>query len=542
MALMGRMTAGWKDTLDYLRTFAAFPRALRPFVRRPLTIEDARRLAAHRLEHREDHFLRLAERAVYGHPASPYRRLLLAAGCEAGDLRALVRDKGLEGALRVLRDAGVYVTFEEFKGRKPIVRGGTTIPVAARDFDNPFARHDLTLSTGGSTGSATAVHQDLDYISAIASVHMRMLDAWGVLGAPAIIWSQILPGAGARFVLQRVRFGASADGWCSDHGWFDSRSWLKYDLATLYTVFWLRAWGAHVEVPDIVRLDEAVRIARRLRAMLDVHGRCLLYCSVSRGARVAIAAGEAGIDLTGTTIRVGGEPVTAGKVACMRRAGARVMPAYGAIETGPIGLGCPNGVEVDHMHLASDVVALVPVPLTLESAGTTVHAFNLTSLEASSPKVMINYQIDDDGVLEERACGCPLYLGGCRTSLHTVRSYSKLLVEGVTIIGTDVQQILEEVLPAAFGGTPLDYQLVQDDRGEALTRLRLLVSPRVSVADEPAVARRFLAALRASSPRGDSGGSIWEKAGTLEVVRQAPFLTSRGKHLPLYIRRDAPAA
>lgn len=448
-----------------------------------------------------------------------------------------MKDKGLEGTLKALRAAGVYVTFEEFKGRKPIVRGSTTIPVAVTDFDNPFARHDLAMSTGGSTGASTAVHQDLDYISAIASVHMLMLDAWAVLDNPALIWAQILPGAGPRFILQRLRFGASADVWCSEQGWFDSRSWLKYDLATLYSIFWMRAFGAHVDVPAIVRLDQGLTVARRLRAMLDVHGKVMLYCSVSRATRVAVAAEEAGIDLTGTTIRVGAEPMTAGKVARMKRVGARIMAAYGAIETGPVGLGCPNGGEVDHMHLASDVMALITEPVTLEGTGTTVHAFNLTSLEESSPKVMLNYQIDDDGIVEQRRCGCPLYACGYTTSLHTVRSYSKLLVEGVTIIGTDVQRILEDVLPAAFGGSPLDYQLVEDEEADSLSRLHLLVHPRLSIARDDDVARTFLQALRASSPRGDSGGSVWERAGSLKVVRQPPVLTTRGKHLPLHTRR-----
>jgi phenylacetate-coenzyme A ligase PaaK-like adenylate-forming protein len=155
---------------------------------------------------------------------------------------------------------------------------------------------------------------------------------------------------------------------------------------------------------------------------------------------------------------------------------------------------------------------------------------------------MINYQIDDDGIVEERDCGCPLYRMGYRTSLHTVRSYSKLLVEGVTVIGADVQRILEEVLPAAFGGSPLDYQLVEDEGADSMSRLLLVVSPRLAIADEQEVARVFLRALRTGSPRGDSGGSIWERAGTLRVLRREPLVTSRGKQLPLHIRRGAPLA
>jgi phenylacetate-coenzyme A ligase PaaK-like adenylate-forming protein len=250
-----------------------------------------------------------------------------------------------------------------------------------------------------------------------------------------------------------------------------------------------------------------------------------------------MAAEEAGLSLTGVTIRVGGEPVTAAKLERMRRVGARVMPAYGSIEAGAIGLGCPNPSEIDHMHLASDAMALITHPLQLPGTGMTAHAFNLTSLIDASPKVMLNYQIDDDGVVEERDCGCPLHACGYTTSLHTVRSYSKLLVEGVTLIGAEIQAILEEVLPARFGGSPLDYQLLESEEAGGVTRLHLLVSPRLSIPDAQEVARVFLRAVRASSPRGDAGGSIWEQARTLEVLRQDPVLTPQGKMLPLYNRR-----
>jgi hypothetical protein len=43
----------------------------------------------------------------------------------------MVRNQGLEEALRALREARVYVTFEEFKGREPMVRHGQLIPVQA---------------------------------------------------------------------------------------------------------------------------------------------------------------------------------------------------------------------------------------------------------------------------------------------------------------------------------------------------------------------------------------------------------------------------
>jgi hypothetical protein len=62
------------------------------------------------------------------------------AGCHFGDIRKMVREEGLEKTLSKLHDEGIYITFEEFKGRRPIIRGGLSIPVSPRDFDNPYAK------------------------------------------------------------------------------------------------------------------------------------------------------------------------------------------------------------------------------------------------------------------------------------------------------------------------------------------------------------------------------------------------------------------
>jgi hypothetical protein len=204
---------------------------LRRFLRQRLTLDEARRIVQERMEQRETNFLRIVERSVYGSPRSPYLPLLQGAGCELGDLRAIVKQKGLEGALR---EQGVYITYEEFKGRKPIVRNGTTIPVKASDFDNPFARRDFTSQTGGSTGLATNVALSLDYFAARASYQKLFLSAYDVMNAPTAYWLAIFPGSGFEFILQRTDLREPIHRWFSYLGWRDSTYWLKYDLATLY--------------------------------------------------------------------------------------------------------------------------------------------------------------------------------------------------------------------------------------------------------------------------------------------------------------------
>ena len=353
------------------------------------------------------------------------------------------------------------------------------------------------------------------------------------------LWHHILPGPGLRFLLQRARFGSPAAGWYSSRGWFDSRSWLKFDAATLYTLFWMRAFGAKPPLPTVVRPEQALVVATHVRRLIDEYGACLVSCGTSAGARLAAAAEQAGLSLKGATIRVGGEPVSSAKAALMRRTGARVLPTYGAVETGAIGLGCPNPIESDHMHVATESVAVITKPVRVESADLTVDAFNLTALVDASPKVMLNYQIDDYGSIEQRDCGCPLHAAGFTSSMHSVRSYSKFLGESVTLMGNEVQRVLEDVLPRRFGGSVMDYQLLEREDAQGLTRVFLIVSPKVPLTDDQEPARVLLEAFRASGARGDSAGSIWQQAGTLRVLRQEPAMTARGKQLPLHRERSA---
>lgn len=79
--------------------------------------------------------------------------LLQLVGYELADLQTMVRDRGLEPTLQALRDAGVYVSFEEFKGRQPIVRHGREFALQPRDFDNPHRSFHYQTESGGSTGA-----------------------------------------------------------------------------------------------------------------------------------------------------------------------------------------------------------------------------------------------------------------------------------------------------------------------------------------------------------------------------------------------------
>src|SRR4051812_23432903 len=76
--------------------------SLPPLLRRPIRPDEARAGLRRRLVDRENAFLELVRRAVFFNSSSPYRHLLRLAGCEQGDFERLVRQEGLEGALRRL--------------------------------------------------------------------------------------------------------------------------------------------------------------------------------------------------------------------------------------------------------------------------------------------------------------------------------------------------------------------------------------------------------------------------------------------------------
>jgi len=525
------------ETLTYLKTFAQLPLSLRRFARHTLTLEEAQSIVRERMERREENFLRTVERTVYGHPASPYLTLLKMAGCELGDLQALVRQKGLEGALRALRDEGAYVTFEEFKGRKPIIRHGKTVPVSARDFDNPFARRHFAFQTGGSTGAASNVAMDVDHIAERAPHRLITLAAYGVLDAPSANWRGILPDNALASMLRLAYTGKWSERWFSPIGWRDSKHWLKYSSATCYILFWMRLYGMRVPFPEVVRVDQALVVARWMAEALKTHGRCLLHTIVSRGVRACLAAQQAGLDLRGATIQAGGEPTTPAKLQQMERVGVRHISTYAMAEAGGVASGCARPVDGSDVHLFKDGYALFSYPYALEGLGITVPAFNLTTLLPAAPKLMLNVQMDDYGIIEERQCGCELEAYGYSTHLRQIRSYSKLTGEGATLIGTEMVRILEEVLPARFGGSPLDYQMMEEEDEEGLTRLSLVISPRVEIDNESAVIEFVLSALRRSSPMADAARTIWQHAETIRVKRMEPVLTGRGKLMPLHMQR-----
>jgi len=520
--------------LRRLAMFARFAVGLPAHLRRRVTLEESRAEVERRLANREESFLRWLARGVYGHPGSPYRPLLAQAGCELGDLEARVRSRGLEATLEELRDAGVYVSYEEFKGRQPIVRGALELEVRPGDFDNPFLAAGYSRTTGGTTGVATRVMTDLDNLREKALRKILIDEVEGLRGVPMGVWRGVLPDAGLGSMLSRVADGQVPLRWFTPVTRDQLAPSLEYRLATEYVLLMSRLCGIPIPRPEPVPLDEAGRVARWVAATLAEHGACHLRAYVSLLVRVARAALDEGLDLTGALFGGAGEPPTPAKVATIEATGARYLPSYAATEFSSIGLRCHAPVELNDLHVSLDRLALVQRRRRVPGSDVEVDAFLLTTLLASAPKLALNVESDDYGVVERRDCGCPWQRLGFPLHVRGIRSFRKLTSEGMTLVGSDVLHLLEEELPARFGGDPTDYQLVEQEEGE-FTRLVLRIHPRLEIDSPDAVREALLAGLARASPAADMARATWTAAGTLRVERREPVWTGRGKLMPLHL-------
>ena len=219
-----------------------------------------------------------------------------------------------------------------------------------------------------------------------------------------------------------------------------------------------RLYGVKVPRPEPLRMDEVSKVARWAQETLATRGPCVVKCSPSMALRVSVAARQAGIDLTGVTFFGGGEPLTEAKKAGIAATGARAFAKYHMSEAGMIGAACMRPHGPNDQHIMKGELAVIQAPR--EVGDRVIDALLLSNLLRTSPRILLNVEIDDYGVMEERRCGCPLDELGLHTHIRDVRSFKKLTAEGMTLVGSEMEQVLEYDLPARFGGSALDYQLV----------------------------------------------------------------------------------
>ena len=516
---------------DDAAMLARLARDLPRFLRRPLLPEEARESVRHDLENREQRFLTFVDLAVYGPERSPYRRLLDHAGCERGDLRTLVLQEGIEGALRRLVDAGVYVTFDEFKGRRPIVRGSLRVPISDRDFDSPLAPYHFPTLTGGSRGRPSRVRRSLSLVTDGASAFSLALQAHGVRRPRAALWLGGSPG----WCLIYLKLGLPVVGWLQPVRHVP----LAARIGAAYLSLLVRLAGHRLPAPRYCDLTAPETVVRRLTSWSTSTRPLVLNTTTSSAVRVAVAASALGRSLAGVTFHCRSEPLTLARRSLIEQAGAGAVVDFGSIELPYVAFGCATPDVPDDTHLFTDRYAAIERRRAVGRDGPTIDALLLTSLSPATAKVALNVELGDSARVTQRDCDCALGALRLRTHLSEIRSFEKLSTEGTSFARSDLTRILEEVLPARFGGTPLDYQLVEEETATGATLLILRAAPSIGDLDATAVRTALLNALGAGDTVDAYQARLIRRAESLVVRRAPPLATRAGKVLPLHLRRYA---
>jgi len=214
-----------------------------------------------------------------------------------------------------------------------------------------------------------------------------------------------------------------------------------------------------------------------------------------------------------------------------------VVPTYRTAEAGVVGYGCLAPAVADEVHVADDLVAVVP---SAAAGGSEVAPRPLwvTSLRPHAPMLLLNAALGDEGVIGPRPCGCPLERLGWRSHLHTIRGIDKLTAGGMTFLDVDLVRILDELLPARCGGGPTHYQLVEEEGDGGEPRLRLLVHRDVVPVDADAVRETFLEAIGHGPSVHRVMALQWRDIGLPVVERRSPVVGRTGKVLHLHRTRS----
>jgi hypothetical protein len=506
---------------------------LAPFLHQSVGLAEARAVLRRRLEQRERDFLALVRDAVYANPISPYRALLAHAGCEYGDLERLVNCDGLEASLQGLYHAGVYLTVSEFKGRCPVARGSITFQIEPRNLRNAIGTRHLTVWTGGSRGVRAPIAFDLRFVRDVAVNRALTLASRGRARWRLAFWD--VPGGTLTSMLAYAKAGIFAERWFSPMDPDDPALDPRYRWSARLVRSAARAAGQALPVPHHVPVASPLPIALWMREVLARGDTPLLLTYSSLAVRLARRSAEAGIDLGGAQFILYGEPVTEARLTTVRRSGAEARPVYVTTETSRLADGCLEPAHPDDVHVFHDCHALIQPGDEWVRPELPARALLVSSLRRTAPLILLNVSMGDEAVVTERRCGCALDELGWRVHLHSIRSYEKLTAGGMTFLDKDIIPVLEDWLPARFGGGPTDYQLVEDSSAEGEAMVRLLVHPAVGPLDPAVVAEAFLTRIGAGPGATRVMGLVWQEAQLLRVERCPPIMTSSGKILHLHV-------
>lgn len=525
----------FRSSLKRARSTLALLPALSAFLRESANLQNVESEIRNALDSREDRFLQLIQTKVYQSDASPYLRLLKLAGCDYNDLQNHVRRWGLEKTLVQLASEGVYLTSDEFKGKKEIVRGKEHFRVSPSAFDRQDFAGSFVAQSSGTKNSPTRTHISLDWLRIRALGIGLFLQAHDLLSHAHAIYEPILPAStGINNLLYNAKFRIPTDRWFARRIPVSSPIEACYHYSvTYFLVMTARMLGHNFPKPEFIEDGGVEAILRWIDDKRAQAKACCIKTTASNAAKIANVALKTGFSLEGTKFISGGEPFTEAKQELIKRAGASAVPRYNYGGGLTVGLGCANPLYTDEVHANQYMLAVVQQALPLTVQDRIVRPLLCTTLDSSAPRLLLNVDNGDYAELLFRDCGCALQRAGLTLHLHHIRSYEKFTGEGMNYFFGDLLELLERNLPREFGGGPGDYQLVEEEDGNGQTRLTILVHPSVQKLDEEKLLSRVQLGLAQGSRNNRFMSQLWQDSGTFRIRREVPHASPRGKIMPL---------
>lgn len=501
-------------------------KGVRDFVRTPPP-EDCIGLVRQQLRNRENVFLETLRRVVFDR-AHPYRHMFDLAQCSYQDVASLIKRDGLEAALHQVRAAGVYLSHDEFKGMTPIVRGGQEIPASSKSFRNPLAKGTMEHVTSGSRGKPVHSFRSPEFMVHREAMHEIVVREFGLGQRAQVVLRPTLPSSlGLLDCAIIARKGHRLEGWYSS-----GQSGL-YAPATAALVMVARASGCRIPFPTVLPDNDFSSAAEHVARLCRAGVPCLVSGPASPSVRLASAALDRGLDIRGTLFLVSGESLTDAKRAVIEQAGGEPFARYGVSEMGFVGHGCRHMTKGDCVHLYGNSLAAITHRRTAPLTDIQVDSLHYTTLLPTAPLFLINFEVNDSGVLERTDCDCEFSRIGFQWRIRDIFSFGKMTGHGMTMMGTELVRLLEQVLPARLGGRPGDFQLIEHE-GSAQTTVELRVSPRVRGSSPEKIRECFLEEIRLVYG-GSLAGRVWRHAEALDVVLAEPVITNSGKVNPLHL-------
>jgi hypothetical protein len=478
------------------------------------------------IKNRETNFLKMAK-GILANSEHPYSQLFQIAGCTYGDLEAELSRDGLETTLNRLLAEGVYLSLDEFRCNTEIVRGGRHIRATMANWDNAAGKGPLqNFSSGSSSGKSLKTSHSLEYFKFGSAGGRILLDEFQNVKRAIITMMPILPTSnGLGSCMGGAKLGYPSERWYALGG----RSIYKnahYKAMTAAIVARLRLGGANVPYPTYLEPDDfspvAEFIARRKKEGMS----SAIMGMVSSITRVAATAIDGGFDIHGTIALVTGESLTDAKRDLIESAGIEVYPMYATSEFGGIGVPCRQMRTGNCVHIGLPSLALVS-RRQKSWADEDVDSLHITNLLSFAPRMLINVEIGDTGVIEPATCDCEFSRIGYRLRVRDMAAITKLRFQGCALNAPELIRLLEEGLAQQFGGRPGDYQMLEIE-GKAQTEIVLRIHPRTGVTSPEKVLKYFLD--RCCETYGGAQPVFhWTQSNAIWAELKPPILAASGK-------------